>query len=206
MILRSNARPYNSSSSFSWSSAVSESGVGDPERDRSAICSWYGVSKIKSVGLRATIEVSWRSSHKVRHAPPVLHKWTVSDDQYIHAGSPLRKMDGSEAPIPSSKTPNRIWTFSAMRADSHWKASLSLLSSLALTDRSCDTDRSTYMTLHETFSMVALISDQSCDQIRFHHGVKGTKGQTGSRYGTTALVSVLNATTGQAENQTAGRL
>jgi hypothetical protein len=110
-----------------------------------------------------------------------------------------KTINGQEPRIPSSKTAKRSATFSAICAGSHWAVSLSLFCSPALMHRSRDTDRSTYMTLHATFSMVALTSDQSCDQVRFRHGAQVFRGARQGRDTTAGLASVSDIKTGQAE-------
>src|SRR5262249_12599438 len=72
--------------------------------------------------------------------------------------------------IPSSKTVKRDSTLAATCAGSPWTASATLDASPATRSRSRDTDRSTYMTLHGTLSIVVQTSAQSCDQERFRHG------------------------------------
>jgi hypothetical protein len=106
--------------------------------------------------------------------------------------------------IPPSKTSNSSFTFSAMYDGSVWSRPER---SRARTWRSCDTDRSTYMTLQATFSMATLSSAQSCDQVRFSsHGlmclgprrpVRAERDATGGRAQT---VGNSGVGTGQAES------
>ena len=61
---------------------------------------------------------------------------------------------GGGTRVPSPKTSRSSFTFSAICAGSPWTASWLLFCSAATTSRSRETDRSTYMTLHATCSMV----------------------------------------------------